>query len=69
VEAAARNNKRTPDRKPYVPVALAADTFHGRGDDSRNGPGRDTLLAAKIDFRLKQEVVNSWLLAEDKTCW
>ena len=45
------------------------DPAHGRDSDSRNAPGRRdayfTLVDVKIDFMLKQEVVNGCLLAED----
>jgi hypothetical protein len=59
--------KEHPKENRMFQMALAVDTCHGRENYPRNGPGRDTLLAAKIDFRLKQEVVNGWLIAEDKT--
>jgi len=50
---------------------LPIDPAHGRDSDSRNRPVRRIayfpLLTAKLDFRLKQEVVNGCLLAEGKT--
>ena len=52
-------------------VMLTIDPAHGRDSDSRNGPVRRIayfpLLTAKLDFRLKQEVVNGCLLVEGKT--
>ncbi len=54
-----------------VLITLVIDSAHGRDLDSRNRPVRRIayfpLLAAKLDFRLKQEVVNCCLLAEGKT--
>ena len=71
MEEALKIMKKHPVKHCAFRMTLVIDPAHGRDSDSRNTPVRRIayfpLLTAKLDFRLKQEVVNGCLLAEGKT--